>query len=265
MLDEMRMRKLAPETQALYLRGVERLAKYLGRSPDQADAEDLRRFQLHLVEQGISSTTLNGTITALRFLFETTLGAPERMAKMSTVREPRKLPVVLSVEEVTRLLDAAPNLKARAALSVAYGAGLRAAEVVSLKVGDIDSERMVIRVEQGKGSKDRYAMLSPKLLTLLRHWYQGGPGGRQDAARWVVVPGAQPHRSVVEAPTQSALSCRGAGSRARQACVAAHAASLVRDAPAGAEDRHPRDPSAARPQEARDHGALQPGGDEDIA
>jgi site-specific recombinase XerD len=172
MLDEMKMRTLTPEPQALYLRGVLRLAKYLGRSPDQADAEDLRRFQLHLVAQGISSTTLNGTITALRFLFETTLSAPERMAKMSTVREPRKLPVVLSVEEVTRLLDAAPNLKARAALSVAYGAGLRAAEVVSLKVGDIDSERMVIRVEQGKGSKDRYAMLSPTLLALLRHWYQ---------------------------------------------------------------------------------------------
>jgi site-specific recombinase XerD len=111
MLDDMRLRKLTPETQALYLRGVERLAKYLRRSPDQADAEDLRRFQLHLVEQGVSSTTLNGTITALRFLFETTLGAPERMAKMSTVREPCKLPVVLSVEEVTRLLDAAPISK----------------------------------------------------------------------------------------------------------------------------------------------------------
>ena len=192
MLDEMRMRKLAPETQALYLRGVERLAKYLGRSPDQADAEDLRRFQLHLVEQGISSTTLNGTISALRFLFETTLGAPERMAKMSTVREPRKLPVVLSVEEVTRLLDAAPNLKARAALSVAYGAGLRAAEVVGLKVGDIDSERMVIRVEQGKGSKDRYAMLSPTLLALLRHWYQEArAAGKMLPGGWLF-PGLNP-------------------------------------------------------------------------
>ena len=192
MLDEMRMRKLTPETQALYLRGVERLAKYLGRSPDQADAEDLRRFQLHLVEQGISSTTLNGTITALRFLFETTLGAPERMAKMSTVREPRKLPVVLSVEEVTRLLDAAPNLKARAALSVAYGAGLRAAEVVNLKVGDIDSERMVIRVEQGKGSKDRYAMLSPTLLALLRHWYQEArAAGKMLPGGWLF-PGLSP-------------------------------------------------------------------------
>jgi site-specific recombinase XerD len=192
MLDEMRMRKLAPETQALYLRGVERLAKYLGRSPDQADAEDLRRFQLHLVEQGISSTTLNGTITALRFLFETTLGSPERMAKMSTVREPRKLPVVLSAEEVARLLEAAPNLKARAALSVAYGAGLRAAEVVSLKVGDIDSERMVIRVEQGKGSKDRYAMLSPTLLALLRHWYQEArAAGKMLPGGWLF-PGLNP-------------------------------------------------------------------------
>jgi site-specific recombinase XerD len=192
MLDDMRMRKLAPQTQALYLRGVERLAKYLGRSPAEADAEDLRRFQLHLVEQGVSSTTLNGTITALRFLFETTLGAPERMAKMSAVREPRKLPVVLSPEEVTRLLEAAPNLKARAALSVAYGAGLRAAEVVSLKVGDIDSERMVIRVEQGKGSKDRYAMLSPTLLVLLRHWYQQArAAGKMLPGGWLF-PGLNP-------------------------------------------------------------------------
>ena len=192
MLDDMRMRKLTPQTQALYLRGVERLAKYLGRSPDKADAEDLRRFQLHLVEQGVSSTTLNGTITALRFLFETTLGSPERMAKMSTVREPRKLPVVLSAEEVARLLEAAPNLKARAALSVAYGAGLRAAEVVSLKVGDIDSERMVIRVEQGKGSKDRYAMLSPTLLTLLRHWYQEArAAGKMLPGGWLF-PGLNP-------------------------------------------------------------------------
>ena len=192
MLDDMRMRKLTPQTQALYLRGVERLAKYLGRSPDEADAEDLRRFQLHLVEQGVSSTTLNGTITALRFLFETTLSAPERMAKMSTVREPRKLPVVLSAEEVSRLLAAAPNLKARAALSVAYGAGLRAAEVVSLKVGDIDSERMVIRVEQGKGSKDRYAMLSPTLLALLRHWYQEArAAGKMLPGGWLF-PGLNP-------------------------------------------------------------------------
>jgi integrase/recombinase XerD len=192
MLDDMAMRKLTPQTQRHYLRAVERLAKYLGRSPDQAEAEDLRRFQLHLVEQGVASTTLNGTITGLRFLFEVTLGSPERMAKMSAVREPRKLPVVLSAEEVTRLLEAAPNLKARAALSVAYGAGLRAAEVVALKVGDIDSERRVIRVEQGKGSKDRYAMLSPTLLALLRHWYQEArAAGKMLPGGWLF-PGLNP-------------------------------------------------------------------------
>ena len=192
MLDDMRMRKLTPQTQTQYLRAVKRLAKFLGRSPDHAEAEDLRRFQLHLVEQGTSSTTLNATITALRFFFETTLGAPERMAKMSAVREPRKLPVVLSAEEVTRLLDAAPNLKARAALSVAYGAGLRAAEVVSLKASDIDSERMVIRVEQGKGCKDRYAMLSPTLLALLRHWYrEARAAGKMLPGGWLF-PGLNP-------------------------------------------------------------------------
>ena len=192
MLDDMRMRKLTPQTQAQYLRAVTRLAKYLGRSPDRADAEDLRRFQLHLVEQGMSSTTLNATITALRFFFENTLSAPERMAKMSAVREPRKLPVVFSPEEVTRLLEAAPNLKARTALSVAYGAGLRAAEVVALKVSDIDSERRVIRVEQGKGSKDRYAMLSPTLLALLRHWYQQArAAGKMLPGGWLF-PGLNP-------------------------------------------------------------------------
>jgi integrase/recombinase XerD len=192
MLDDMTMRKLTPQTQTQYLRAVRRLAKYLGRSPDQADAEDLRRFQLHLVEQGTASTTLNATITGLRFFFEVTLGSPQRMAKMSPVREPRKLPVVLSAEEVTRLLDAAPNLKARAALSVAYGAGLRAAEVVSLKVGDIDSERMLIRVEQGKGCKDRYAMLSPTLLALLRHWYQEArAAGKMLPGGWLF-PGLNP-------------------------------------------------------------------------
>ena len=171
MLDDMTMRQLADKTQAAYLLAVKRLAQYLGRSPATATDEDLRRFQLHLVESGITSTTLNATITGLRFFFEVTLGSPERMAKMSTVREPVRLPVVLSVEDVARLLAAAVNLKARAALAVAYGAGLRAAEVVSLKIADIDSQRMLIRVDQGKGKKDRDAKLSSTLQTLLRHWY----------------------------------------------------------------------------------------------
>lgn len=192
MLDDMRMRKLSAKTQSHYLRAVKRLAQYLGRSPDQADAEDLRRFQLHLVEHGASSVTLNATITGLRFFFDVTLGAPERLAKMSPVREPRKLPVVLSPQEVTRLLEAAPNLKTRAALSVAYGAGLRAAEVVALKIGDIDSKRMVIRVDQGKGHKDRYAMLSPALLAALRHWYREARAAGKMLPRGWLFPSRDP-------------------------------------------------------------------------
>jgi site-specific recombinase XerD len=125
-----------------------------------------------LVEQGISSGNLNATITGLKFFFETTLVCPEAMTKMSHVYEPRKLPVILGLEEVTRLLQSAGGPKYQAALGVAYGAGLRANEVVHLTIGDIDSERRVIRVEQGKGKRDRYAMLSPALLELLRAWWR---------------------------------------------------------------------------------------------
>jgi site-specific recombinase XerD len=192
MLDDMKMRKLSAKTQDHYLRAVKRLAKFLGESPDTADAEDLRRFQLHLVEAGMTSPMLNATITGLRFFFEITLSDPERLSKMSTVREPRRLPVILSPEEVTRVLEAAPNLKARAALSVAYATGLRPAEVVALKVGDIDSDRQVIRVEQGKGQKDRYAKLSPKLLLVLRHWYREATARGKLLPRGWLFPGLNP-------------------------------------------------------------------------
>jgi integrase/recombinase XerD len=172
MIDDMRMRKLSDATQSHYLRAVVHLTRFLGRSPDTATAEDLRRYQLHLVETGTSRLSLNRTITALRFFFTVTLDRPEALAKMSTVREPRKLPVVLSCEEVARLIEAAGTPKYQAILSVAYGAGLRASEVVALKVGDIDSTRMTLRIEQGKGRKDRYAMLCPVLLERLRAWWR---------------------------------------------------------------------------------------------
>jgi len=172
MIDDMRMRKLSPKTQASYIRVVKRFAKFLGRSPDTASAEDLRRYQLYLVDHGISPISLNATITGLKFLFEATLDHPELLAKMHAIHEPRKLPVVLSREEVARLLAAVDNLKHQTALSVAYGAGLRASEVVALKISDVDSQRMTLRVEQGKGAKDRYAMLSPVLLERLRAWWK---------------------------------------------------------------------------------------------
>jgi site-specific recombinase XerD len=172
MIEDMTIRKFAPKTQHDYLQRVKNFTIHLGRSPDMASSEDVRRYQLHLTASGVGVPTVNQTVSTLRFFFKVTLGRPDLVERTAFVREPRKLPVVLSPEEVTRLLDAAPSLKYKAALSVAYGAGLRVSEVVALKIGDIDSKRMVIRVEQGKGRKDRYVMLSPHLLGLLRAWWK---------------------------------------------------------------------------------------------
>ena len=172
MIDDMRMRKLAAKTQAAYIRSVRQFTGYLRRSPDSATVEDLRNYQLHLVDHGISAISLNAAITGLKFFFEITLGQPELMAKMQPVRVPRRLPVVLSPEETARLLAAVRNLKHQVALSVAYGAGLRASEVVGLKISDVDGQRMTLRIQQGKGRKDRYAMLSPLMLERLRTWYR---------------------------------------------------------------------------------------------
>jgi site-specific recombinase XerD len=172
MTEDMRMRKLKPKTQQAYIRAVRKFAKFLGRSPDTASDEDLRRFQLHMIDQGTSPITLNATIVGLNFLFEITLGRPEAMAKMQSVRVPQKLPVVLSKDEVTRLIACVGHIKHQTALSLAYGTGLRVGEVVALRIGDIDSKRMTLRVQQGKGGKDRYAMLSPILLERLRVWWR---------------------------------------------------------------------------------------------
>jgi site-specific recombinase XerD len=192
MIEDMTLRKLSPKTQSGYLRAVANFTRFFGRAPDQASVDDLRRYQLHMVEQGVSNTTINATISGLRFFFEVTLDRPETMQKMSAVYEPRKLPVILSAEEVKRLLEAAPNLKSRSALSVAYGAGLRASEVTHLKVSDIDSDRMIIRVEQGKGRRDRYAMLAPSLLKLLRAWWvEGHRLGKMLPGGWLF-PGIDP-------------------------------------------------------------------------
>ena len=172
MIEDMTIRKLAPKTQQGYIRTIKGLAAFIGRSPDKASFEDVRRFQLHLAKNGARIPILNHTVAALRFFFRVTLKRYAIVEHTRFIHEPQRLPVVLSQEEVVRLLDAAPGLKYKAALSVAYGAGLRASEVISLKISDIDSQRMVIRVEQGKGRKDRYVMLSPYLLELLRAWWK---------------------------------------------------------------------------------------------
>ena len=171
-IDDMTLRKLAPRTQEGYIRAVKKLALFLGHSPHTATAEELRRFQLQMVKDGVSATTLNATLTALSFLFKVTLDRPDTTRFLCPVRLPRKLPVILSPREVARLLNAVSNPRDKTALAVAYGAGLRVSEVVSLKISDIDSQRMVLRVEQGKGSKDRFALLSPALLDLLRDWWR---------------------------------------------------------------------------------------------
>jgi integrase/recombinase XerD len=171
MIEDMTVRNFVEKTRSDYIRQVKTFTSFLGRSPDTATAEDLRRFQLHQTRTGIRPPSINGSVAALRFFFTVTLDRPEMARHLTFVREPRKLPAVLSPEEVARLLEAAPGPKYKAALSAAYAAGLRVCEVVALKVSDIDSERLLLRIEQGKGRKDRFAMLSPQLLELLRDWY----------------------------------------------------------------------------------------------
>ncbi len=177
MIDDMTARRVKEKVQKDYVRHVRTFAAFLGRSPDTATSEDLRRFQVHLAKQQIGVATINAAIAALRFFFNVTLERPDLVRHLTTVNQPRRAPVVLSQEEVARLLEAAPGLKYKAALSVAYGAGLRVSEVANLKVSDIPgsspgtSHRMTLRVEQGKGQRDRYVMLSPQLLELLREWW----------------------------------------------------------------------------------------------
>ncbi len=172
LIDDMTARRFSEATRKDYVRNVRNFTALLGRSPDTATSDDLRRFQLHMAQQQASPWSINAAIAALRFFFTVTLERPDLVRPLRIVNEPRKAPVVLSQEEVARLLEAAPGLKYKAALSVAYGAGLRVSEVANLKVSDIDSERMTLRVEQGKGQRDRYVMLSPQLLELLRDWWR---------------------------------------------------------------------------------------------
>ncbi|MCW7543409.1 site-specific integrase [Aurantimonas litoralis] len=208
LIAEMSMRRFSMETQRNYLRDVGRLASFLGRSPDTASAEDLRRFQIALQKAGLGVPTMNAIVSALRFFFIQTIDRPDLARKLVHLRYPRSLPNVFSPDEVRRLLGATVCLKHLAALSVAYGAGLRASEVASLKVGDVDSTRMLLRVERGKGGRDRNAILSADLLALLREWWvEGHRQGILHREGWLF-PGQswdqpistrQIHRVVVEA------------------------------------------------------------------
>ena len=213
MIEDMKVRGYGEKTKADYLRAIKRFAAFLGRSPDTASPEDLRLYQLHMSESGVGVCLFNQTITVLRFFFTVTCDRGELIRHMRFRRAPQRLPVTLSREEMARLIDAAPGpgLKYKAAFSVAYGAGLRVSEVVSLRVGDIDSERMVIRVEQGKGRKDRQVMLSPHLLGLLRdYWREARPQGWLFPGRPPVAPmsARQLHRAVQTAADAAEIGKR---------------------------------------------------------
>jgi site-specific recombinase XerD len=173
MIEDMRVRNLSPNTQQLYVDRVVKFAQYFGKSPELLGPEDVRTYQVYLIYQkGASSSMLQQTVCALRFLYRNTLGKEWALPYIPTPKREKRLPVVLSQEEVSRFLDNLSNLKQRALIMTAYATGMRVSEVASLRVADIDSQRMMIRIEQGKGRKDRYVMLSPNLLELLRAYWK---------------------------------------------------------------------------------------------
>jgi integrase/recombinase XerD len=202
MIEDMTIRNLSPATQQSYLHAVSKFSRHFGRSPDRLGLGEVHAFQVHLVANGISWASLNQIVCALRFFYGVTLGQATIPERIAYAREPQKLPVVLSADEVVRFLEAIPGLKSRIALTTVYAAGLRVSEAVMLKIADIDSGRMVIRVEQGKGGKDRYVMLSPQLLRILRgYWRLTRP------KRWLF-PGRDDGRPLE--PTTLHAACRSA-------------------------------------------------------
>jgi integrase/recombinase XerD len=202
MIEDMTIRNLSPATQQSYIREVAKFSRYFGKSPAQLGLEEVRSYQVHLASRRIAWATLNHTVCALRFFYGVTLGRTDLPELIPYARNPRKLPVVLSKEEVVRFLEAVPGLKSRIALTIAYAAGLRLSEAVALKPCDIDSQRMLIRIENGKGGKQRQAMLSEQLLKILRaYWLRTRP-------RVWLFPGRDPRRHIN--PKMLAMACHAA-------------------------------------------------------
>src|SRR6201998_1913071 len=218
MIEDRTVRGFKEDTRRDYVRQVRAFAAFIGRSPDTATAEDLRLFQLHQTQSGMQPPSINSAVSALRFFFTVTLDRPDLARRLTVVPYPRRIPAVLSVEEVTLLLRAATAPKYKAAFATAYGAGLRVSEVVALKVGDIDSERMLLRVERGKGRKDRHAMLSPQLLELLRAWWRAARGGARGRGRCRPGGWRFPGRNPVE-PLSARQLCRAVRAAAQAAGI----------------------------------------------
>jgi len=258
MIEDMTVRGFTEETHSNYIREVRAFAAFIRRPPDTATAEDLRRFQLHQTQSGMQPPRINSSVSALRFFFTVTLERPDLARRLTVVRQPRRLPAVLSVEEITLLLQAAPGPKYKAAFATAYGAGLRVSEVVALKVGDIDSERMLLRVEQGKGRKDRDAMLSPQLLELLRDWWVEGRRRGVLLPRGWLFPGRNPIEPLstrqLNRAVHAAAEAAGIQKRVSPHTLRHSFATHLLEQDTGIRG----DPGAARPCQARHHGPLHP-------
>jgi site-specific recombinase XerD len=207
MIEDMTVRNLSRSTQQSYLYAVAKFSRHFNRAPDQLGMEDVRAYQLHLVAQKRSWSHINQVACALRFFYGITLGHKEALERIVTGKEPERLLPVLSAEEIGRFLEAVAGLRNRVALTTAYAAGLRIGEVARLKVSSIDSKRMLIHVENGKGGRDRYAMLSPRLLDILRGYWK-----RAHPSLWLF-PGQEPGSHVSTGALQAA--CRAARKRAR--------------------------------------------------
>jgi integrase/recombinase XerD len=261
MLQDMAVRQFGEKTQHDYIRHVEAFARFLGRSPETVTVDDLRRFQFQQVADGAQPPKMNTQASALRFFLSITLGRADLAHQLARTHYPRKLPRILSAEDVARLLEASPGpgLKYKAALSVAYGAGLRGGEVVMLRVSDIDSKRMLIRVEMGKGRKDRYAMLSPQLLDVLRAWW------RQCRSKGWLFPGNDPLLPLtsrqLNRACHMAAEVAGLGSWVTPHTLRHSFATHLLESSIDVRV----DPGAARPCKAGHDGALYPGRHQHVA
>ena len=260
MIEDMNARKLCAGTQRGHIRSCRRFAAFLERSPDTATVEDIRRFQLHLAETAVSICTRNRIMTGLRFLLRVTLRRLDLAAEIYHIREPQKIPLVMSADETKRLLAVASSLKARILLSLGYGCGLRAGEVIRLKAKHIDSAQKIIRIEQSKGGKDRNVMLSAETLDLLRQWWKARPSrydtGTPLQERWLF-PGNRRGKPMTTRQLNRLFheAADVAGIKKRR--DAARAAPQLCDPPARARHRYQHDPSASGSRQIRHDRALR--------
>jgi integrase/recombinase XerD len=239
MIEDMSARKLGKHSQRSHIYSCKRFAAFLKRSPDTATADDVRRFQVELAESGTSTQNRNRIMTGVKFLFRVTLRRLDLAAEIYHIREPEKLALVMSADEIKRLLAMASSLKTRVLLSLGYGCGLRAGEIVRLKVKHIDRAQSIIRIEQGKGGKDRNVMLSPQMLDLLRQWWRARPP-REDAGtpvgeRWLFpgrMRGTDARHANDHPPTEPPVPRDRRGGRDQEGCDAAYLAPQLRHPPA---------------------------------